>query len=105
MNALQLFGGLPPNNLMMVTYDLRQIGQNYPVLTNVLEALGGLRVQQSTWWIATPMTDVALRNYLLTFIDGNDSLIVAQLSSVAGHEGNPIIRAWIESYLRTFKAA
>jgi CRISPR-associated endonuclease Cas2 len=105
MTSLQLFGAPPPNNLMMVTYDLRQIGQNYPALAKALQALGALRVQQSTWWVVTPVTDVALRNYLLTFIDGNDSLVVGQLSSLAGHEGNPVIRTWIEAYLRDYKAA
>lgn len=105
MNALKGYGASPPNSLMMVTYDLRQLGQNYPALVKALESLGGLRVQLSTWWVATPVNDVALRNYLLSFIDGNDSLIVGQLSSVAGHEGNPTVRGWIDRYLRTYNAA
>ena len=105
MTALNHLGAVAPKNLMMVTYDLRQQGQNYDVLINALQSLGALRVQLSTWWVATTHNDTALRDYLQTFIDGNDSIIVGHLSSVSGYEGVPEIRVWIEEYLKRVRAA
>lgn len=94
-----------PPTLYAVCYDLRVQGQDYPGLTNELLRLGGIRIQQSLWWVPSYYDAVGLRDRLGPFMDGNDSLMVAEIGSVAGFESRPAVRAWIERYLQLRIAA
>jgi hypothetical protein len=106
MNALTYLGGQPPpRKLFVVTFDLHQEGQRYAALGKALIDLEGLWIQQSTWWVAGYFTEIQLREHLFQFMDGNDSLMVGQLSSVCGYESNPKVRAWIGQYLAHMKLA
>ncbi|HEV7290926.1 MAG TPA: hypothetical protein VGN79_01300 [Devosia sp.] len=92
------------SNLYVVSYDLRVWGQDYPNLIAQLEQFGALRVQQSLWWVTSYHSAASLRDQLMTYMDGNDSLMVGLLSDVAGYEGRADVRAWIEVYLRRHAA-
>ena len=86
--------------LLDVSYDLRVVGQDYPGLTRKLEGMVAVRIQQSKWWVVTPLTATAMRNELLSYIDGNDSLLVEELSGdVAGWEPRPPLRDWMNMVL------
>lgn len=89
------YSGKP--NLFSVSYDLRLAGQNYRALIDEIERMGGIRVQQSTWLVTSyAASSVALRDRLLAFIDSNDSVLVTRVVDIAGYEGNPAVRAWIQ---------
>ncbi|MHA6297838.1 hypothetical protein [Devosia sp. CAU 1758] len=94
-----------PPTLYAVCYDLRIHGQDYPGLIDELIRNNGIRIQQSLWWVPSFHSAVSLRDRLAAYMDGNDSLMVAEIGSVAGYESRPEVRAWIERYLQMRVAA
>jgi hypothetical protein len=69
----------------LITYDLRKPGQNYQPLWDRLEALGAVRALESVWVLKTAASAAAIRDDLLRFIDANDRLLVAIITSAAWH--------------------
>jgi acyl-CoA synthetase (NDP forming) len=62
-----------------VGYDLDKPGQDYTDLINALQKLGAKRVMYSDWLVSSQMSAVQLRDYLRTFMDSNDRIVVAAL--------------------------
>ena len=71
-------------NNYLITYDLNKQGQNY---TNLIAAIKTFsrwaHVQDSVWYIKSPMEAASVRDFLSQHIDSNDSLFVAKMSSAA----------------------
>ncbi len=84
-----------------ITYDLRRVGQNYDSLYQSIRNLGQtLHPLQNLWLVSTNLSADGIRDSLMTVIDQNDQVFVAQLSAgsysafmdVTAHE-------WLEARL------
>ena len=72
--------------LYTVTYDLRN-RRDYETVTDELKRLGGKMILESTWALkANDTTAVELRDHFLNFIDSDDGLFVAEVTSWASHK-------------------
>lgn len=67
----------------LISYDLDEPGQDYTDLWAALKQMGAKRVLYSEWIVNSAAGAVALRDYLLRFIDANDRLLVVGLSGEA----------------------
>jgi hypothetical protein len=66
----------------MISYDLNKPGRDYKTLTDALEKVGARRVLYSQWIVRWNNTTAALiRQYIWTFMDANDRLLVSCLDS------------------------
>lgn len=78
--------------LFFIEYDLRK-RKDYPELINELERIGAIRMLKSSWCVkrADTVTAKALREHFQNFIDGDDGLIVSQVTdwSSRGAEKSP----------------
>ena len=76
-------------NTHLIGYDLNKDGKNYKDLIATIEATFG------TWWhhldstfiVKSDMTCIQIRDLLGKHIDGNDELLVVQLSGVGAWKG------------------
>lgn len=60
----------------LVSYDLIAPGRDYRPLIAAIQSLGGVRVLQSQWVIRVSNTAAQVRDYLRTFMDDNDRILV-----------------------------
>ena len=67
----------------LISYDLDKPGQDYPRLVKELELLGAVRVLYSEWIFRSTSSPVEIRDWLQSFIDSNDMLLVVALSEAA----------------------
>ena len=68
--------------LYIISYDLRKPGQDYKNLYAALKKISAKRVMQSLWAVKRINTNpVKLRDYLRTFVDADDRLLVATFES------------------------
>lgn len=67
----------------LVTYDLMSPGKDYQSLVSELQRLGGQRVLLSVWTIQSSHAATDLRDHLAKFVDRNDRVFVAAMSSWA----------------------
>lgn len=66
----------------LIGYDLRKTGQDYETLTTKIQGLGSWwHCLDSTWLVKSNKTAIEIRDYLRQFVDSNDVLLVAQISS------------------------
>lgn len=65
--------------VFIISYDLRQPGQNYPNLIPALSKMTACRCLQSVWLIEANMTSQALHNVIKAYMDQNDGLIVCEV--------------------------
>lgn len=77
----------------LIGYDLNKPGQDYPGLFEAIKNLGSTwwHCLDSTWIVNSAKSTVEIRNVLASRIDGNDKLLVVELSGPAawtGFEGN-----------------
>lgn len=63
----------------LVTYDLVK-RKDYPKLWDELKRLGGVKPQDSAWFVDINNTAAELRDHLAQFIDGDDRLMVVEFS-------------------------
>ncbi|RVP18691.1 hypothetical protein VPK21_004754 [Sinorhizobium kummerowiae] len=73
----------------MIAYDLKQVGQNYTCITDKLKKLGAFHSQGSVWLLKSTTNCKALRDHLKGCLDGNDELMVVQISDWASYQMNP----------------
>jgi len=67
----------------LISYDLDKPGQDYPRLLTELERLGAIRILYSEWIFRSTSSAVQIRDWLKSFIDGNDMLLVVALTGEA----------------------
>ncbi len=70
-------------SLFVITYDLKQQGQNYECMTEKLRKLGAFHSQQLVWLLKSTSTAAALRDHLKECCDANDELLVAKIDGWA----------------------
>jgi hypothetical protein len=85
----------------IVTYDLRQSGQNYTCITNKLESFAvHWHMQGSVWIIETSKTVSEIRDALAGCLDQNDNLFVGRLHGLSAWMGFPEkANQWLKSLL------
>jgi hypothetical protein len=69
--------------LYWISYDLDKPGQDYTDLLNRLKQLKAVRILRSDWLLETTATTVETRDDLRQFMDGNDRVMVSQVSNNA----------------------
>jgi hypothetical protein len=77
--------------LFFLTYDLRN-QRDYQTLYKELANFNAVRILESTWCFNRLNINAAgLRDYFMTFIDGDDGMIVAEISAWGsfGANGTP----------------
>lgn len=75
-------------NSKIITYDLRKEGRNYDDLYAYLKSFAGwAKITESTWFVSSAKTCVRIRDEILTIVDSNDRVFVAELTGTAAwHE-------------------
>lgn len=68
---------------MLISYDLRKPGRNYQPLYDRLDAWGAKRTLESVWVLNANVSEQALRDDLLRFVDSNDGMLVVGLDGSA----------------------
>lgn len=63
-----------------VSYDLNSPEQKYRDLDNLLTRLGGVRVMDSYWLVASPSNAEGIKISLMDVLDENDKLLIAQFN-------------------------
>jgi hypothetical protein len=67
--------------LHAITYDLSKPGQKYTQLREKIEAFGNwCHAAESTWIVSSTLSDLQIRDLLTPVLDGNDKLIVTELT-------------------------
>lgn len=86
----------------IVAYDLKKHGQNYPCITEKLEAYGThWHMQASVWIVISTQTVAQIRDNLQQCLDENDELMVARLSGEAAWRGySTAITLWLKANLK-----
>ena len=64
----------------LVCYDLITQGQDYSPLINRLEDLGAIRLLYTVWLVSSSLTALDIRDELVTFMSGEDKLLVAEVT-------------------------
>ena len=68
----------------IIEYDLRGSETDYEKLYGVIKSYGTwAHITESTWFIKTNATCTDIRDRILTVMDSNDRLFVAELTGVA----------------------
>lgn len=77
--------------LILITYDLIPIGQNYTNLINKIKEIPGENMYwsklKSTWIIRTELNSKAVFEILSQYIDDNDKLLVLTLDTEGAWKG------------------
>lgn len=69
---------------MIIEYDLRAPGRNYDKLYEAIKSFSEwAHITESTWFIKSTDSCEQVRDKLKAYMDGNDSLFVAELTGVA----------------------
>jgi hypothetical protein len=67
--------------LYIVSYDLIRPGQSYGPLIAEIKRIGGFQIMFSAYALNHPWTAIQLRDYFRQFMDANDRLLVAEVST------------------------
>ena len=66
--------------ILLVTYDLKRPGQDYPSLHEGIESLGSwAHFLESTWILDTSYSPEQVTNKLIPLIDQNDRLLIFEV--------------------------
>ena len=67
----------------LISYDLAKPGKDYTKLIGALEKVGAEKVLYSEWIVKSIYTATQLVDYLQQFVDGNDMLLLLELTGTA----------------------
>lgn len=68
-------------NTLLIGYDLNKAGQDYTTLIQKIKDIGSWwHCLDSTWFVKTDSTPVAVRDYLSQYIDSNDEILVIRVT-------------------------
>ncbi|MCM1041905.1 MAG: hypothetical protein NC396_05710 [Bacteroides sp.] len=84
----------------IIMYDLRAPGRNYEQLYQAIKSYGTWgKLTESSWAIVSDQTAENIRNFLFTFIDGNDRLMVIQSGKNAAWRNIRANNDWLKKNL------
>lgn len=84
----------------IVNYDLNAPGQNYKNLIEELQRVGAIRYQKSAWLIDNSQSAAQLRDAIMTYLDENDNVFVAEIAPDADWAAYNLTRAsglWLKA--------
>lgn len=83
----------------LVSYDLKAPGKDYSKLHAYLKEFGWARPLESVWFIRTELTSMQLCTGILSHIDGNDRVMVVEVTQneVAWKNLPADVVTWINS--------
>jgi hypothetical protein len=87
--------------VLQINYDLSAPGRNYAQVAEYIKGLGAwLHALESTWFATTAKSPAQVRDEMLSIIDGNDRLLVLDVTGDpwAGFTSNEI-GAWLSANL------
>jgi hypothetical protein len=87
----------------MVSYDLHR-NRDYTRIINALREQGAARVLESLWFVSLSNTATQVRDWLKSYVDGDDSLIVVELKIGADWAGLRAQDAGVDWLRITIKA-
>lgn len=68
-------------NSILIGYDLNKTGQDYTTLIEKIKSIGTWwHCLDSTWIVKSNQSCVQIRDFLQSYIDSNDELLVVKLS-------------------------
>ena len=83
----------------LITYDLSGPGRNYSALIEAIKRISGTwaRPVQSTWIVVGNITPIKIRETLKEYLDGNDKLLVLEVSATnwAALNTAPDVSDWL----------
>ena len=75
-------------NSKIITYDLCKEGRNYDGLYAYIKSFPKwAKITESTWFVSSDETCVRIRDKILTIVDSNDRVFVAELTGTAAWHG------------------
>lgn len=82
-----------------VSYDLRAPGRNYEPLYAALRAATAVRALKSLWLLDDPKTSAQVLEILMGLVDGNDGLLVTEItnSNWASFRLEPGAAEWLKA--------
>ena len=90
-------------NKFLVTYDLvgtTEASSDYQRLIERIKKYPNWgKVQKSVWLISTPSSHTQIRDELLGLMDGNDRLLVAELTGTAAWQNSICKNDWLRDHL------
>lgn len=89
-------------NTLLVGYDLHKPGQDYPGLIDFLKSSGTYwHHLDSTWFVHTALTASAMRDKVRGYVDGNDEVLVLNVSGDAWASEGLTTQAtdWLRKYV------
>lgn len=87
---------------LMIGYDLNRPGQNYTALIKEIKALGSwCHPLESTWVVKTTKSVSQVRDTLKNYVDGNDELLVMDVTgtSWASYNLDQRVAEWLKANL------
>jgi hypothetical protein len=79
----------------LVTYDLHVPGQEFRRLTSFMQGIDALHYQKSAWLVRYHGTGTALKAEILTIVDGNDKVTVAEVNPLNSSSTDPNVSLWL----------
>lgn len=84
----------------IVTYDLRAPNRNYEALYEAIkEYRTWAHINESVWAVVTEQSAVVVRDYLMQFMDQNDSIFVVKSGAEAAWRGVLCKNEWLKEHL------
>ncbi len=85
----------------LITYDLRQPGQDYTGLAEAIKQLGAwLHHPESVWLVNTAFSCEQVRSALSPHLTARDTLMVTTLSGSWATSGAPVVATgWLKQHL------
>lgn len=80
----------------IVSYDLKNPGQDYQSLINAIKLFNHIYIGGSCWAVKTNLTATQILHTLARYIDTTDNLIVCDFRNWAGCNLTPEVIHWLK---------
>jgi hypothetical protein len=81
--------------VLLVTYELKNPGQDYSTFQSMLQSYPNIKVTDSTTLVQTVDTPSEFFDGIWPFIDPNDLVLIFEVDTQCYISGNPQAAAWI----------
>ena len=86
-------------SVLLITYDLKRPGQDYPDLLKYIKGHAWARLSESSYAIETSLSPSAVLAQARKFIDANDTIFVITLTSPWDGFGPKDVIEWLQKRL------